>query len=75
MKDEHVATYIYDERLDYGVYEVYACYDSALDKYQRNVSHYAIYDKSGVCVNQLNPCYQIPTWQEIFDKYYLVNAN
>jgi hypothetical protein len=55
MNDEHIATYIYDERLDYGVYEVYACYDSSLDKCRRNVSHYDVYDKNGECVNEGNP--------------------
>ena len=75
MSDEHIATYIYDERLDYGVYEVYACYDSALDKYKRNVSHYDIYDKNGECANEGNPYYQIPTWQEVFDNYYMEHVN
>jgi hypothetical protein len=75
MNDEHIATYIYDERLDYGVYEVYACYDSALDKCRRNVSHYDVYDKNGECVNEGNPFYTIPSWQYMFDNYYMENVN
>lgn len=75
MNDEHVATYIYDPSLPYGVYEVYACYDSPHDRYKRNVSHYDVYDKHGGCVNEGDPFYEMPTWQEVFDKYYMVEAN
>ncbi|NDG32294.1 hypothetical protein EB118_19735 [bacterium] len=75
MGDEHIATYIYDPRLDYGVYEVYACYDSDLDKCNRNVSFYDVYDKNGICINEGDPFYEMPTWQEVFDKYYIVRAN
>ena len=52
MNDEHVATYIYDPFLDYGVY-----------------------DKKGNCVNEGNPFYQFPTWQEVFDSYYMEQVN
>lgn len=75
MIDEHIATYIYDERLDYGVYEVYAVYDSMTDRDNRNVSFYDIYDKNGECVNEGDPWYEIPTWQEVFDTYYLEHVN
>lgn len=75
MKDEHIATYIYDERLDYGVYEVYAIYETMTDRDNRNVSWYDVYDKNGECVNEGNPFYTMPSWQYVFDKYYLVNAN
>lgn len=74
MNDEHIATYIYDERLDYGVYEVYAIYDSWKDRDNRNVAWYDIFDKNGVCVNEGDPFYQLPTWQEIFDQYYMTNV-
>ena len=75
MNDEHVATYIYDPMLLYGVYEVYACYDSLHDRYKRNVSHYDIYDKNGVCVNEGDPFYEMPTWQKVFDTYYTKQVN
>lgn len=75
MNEEHIATYIYDERLDYGVYEIYAVYDSMTDRDNRNVSCYDIYDKSGDCVSEDDPWYEIPTWQEVFDTYYLQHVN
>jgi hypothetical protein len=75
MNEEHIATYIYDERLDYGVYEIYAVYDSMTDRDNRNVSCYDIYDKSGDCLNEDDPWYEIPTWQEVFDTYYLEHVN
>lgn len=75
MTDEHIATYIYDERLDHGVYEIYANYETPRDISNRNVSWYDIYDKNGVCVNEGNPYYTMPTWQHVFDAYYLENVN
>ena len=74
--NEHVATYIYDitTRAAYGVYDIYACYDSAFDRYKRNVSHYDVYDKEGVCVNEGDPFYQFPKWEEIFEDYYKPNV-
>jgi hypothetical protein len=75
MNEEHIATYIYDERLDYGVYEIYAVYDSMTDRDNRNVSCYDIYDKIGDCLNEDDPWYEIPTWQEVFDTYYLQHVN
>lgn len=75
MNDEHIATYIYDDRLKYGMYEVYAVYDSWQDRANRNVSWYDVYDKSGVCVNEGDPFYELPTWQTIFDTYYMENVN
>lgn len=75
MNDEHVATYIYDDRLEYGVYEIYAIYDSIRDRDNRNVSFYDVYDKAGRCVNEGDPFYKFPTWQEVFDTYYLEHVN
>ena len=75
MNEEHVATYIYDRRLEYGVYEVHAVYDTVNDKYKRNASSYLLYDKGGKCVNEGNPYYQIPTWQDIFDTHYIEKVN
>ena len=73
--DEHIATYIYDERLDYGVYEVYAIYETMTDRDARNVAYYDVFDKNGICVNEGDPFYQLPTWQEIFDNYYMEHVN
>jgi hypothetical protein len=75
MNEEHVATYIYDPRLDYGVYEIYAIYDTVGDRDNRNVSWYDIYDKNGVCVNEGHPWYEMPTWQQVFDNHYMLEVN
>jgi hypothetical protein len=75
MNEEHIATYIYDERLDYGVYEIYAVYDSDRDRDNRNVSWYDVYDKNGVCVNEGDPFHTMPSWQTIFDTYYMEYVN
>ena len=72
--NEHVATYIYDEKADYGVYDIYACYDSDRDYRNRNVSFYDIYDKKGVCVNEGNAFYTFPMWEEIYKYYYKPNV-
>jgi hypothetical protein len=68
--NEHVATYYYDMRAEHGVYDIHACYDSVQDYYDRNVSFYDVYDKNGACVNEGDPFYTFPTWDEIFDLYY-----
>jgi hypothetical protein len=70
--DEHIATYIYDPIASYGVYEIYAIYDSIEDRDNREVSYYEIFDKDGVCVTEGVLLYSIPTWQEVFDNYYSV---
>ena len=68
--NEHVATYYYDMKVEYGVYDIYACYDSDADYLSRNVSFYDVYDKNGVCVNEGDPFYTFPTFQEVYDNYY-----
>lgn len=75
MNDEHIATYIYDPIVEYGVYEVYAIYETMTDRDNRNVSWYDVFDKNGECVNEGDPFYQMPTWQEIFDNYYMEHVN
>ena len=65
--NELVATYIMDD----VQYDVYACYDSHRDMDLRNVSFYDVYNsKPGACVNEGDPFYTFPTWNEIFDNYY-----
>ena len=68
---EQVASYIYDKTIPYGIYNVFACYNSIQDYDNRNVSFYDIYDESGLCVNEGEPFYDFPSWQEIFDNYYM----
>lgn len=68
--NEHVATYYYDMEADYGLYDIYACYDSEDDFCSRKVSFYDVYDKNGECVNEGDPFYAFPTFQEIYDRYY-----
>lgn len=65
--NERVATYVMDD----VSYDVYACYDSLRDMDGRNVSFYDIYNaKTGECVNEFDPWYTMPTWNEIFHTYY-----
>lgn len=68
---EQVASYIYDNTVPYGIYNVFACYDSMDDYDKRKVSFYDVYDNSGVCVNEGEPVYEFPSWQNIYDYYYL----
>lgn len=68
---EQVASYIYDKTVPYGVYNVFACYDHIANYEQRKVDFYDVFDDSGLCVNEGEPYYTLPSWQEIFDHYYL----
>lgn len=69
--NELVATYIYDPSVDYGSYSVYACYNNMQDYDNRVVEFYDLYDKSGICVNEGEPFYDMPSWKEIFEYYWL----
>jgi hypothetical protein len=65
--NERVAIYFMDD----VPYDVYAIYDSAYDMDNRLVSFYDVYNgKTGECVNEGDPFYTFPTWQEVFDNYY-----
>lgn len=69
--NERVATYIMDD----VEYDIYACYDSYRDMDLRNVSFYDVYNtKTGQCINEGDPFYTFPTWDEIFDNYYKVTV-
>lgn len=71
MNNEIVAIYYYDNfttKPD-STFEIVACYDSWEDFDKRNVSHYDIYDKTGVCVNEGDPWHKIPSWEEINNHY------
>lgn len=69
--NELVATYIYDSLVDYGKYNIYACYDSIKDYDNRKVSFYDVYDSHGNCVNEGEPFYEMPSWKEIYEYYWL----
>jgi len=65
--NERVAIYVMDD----VEFSVFACYDSLNDMDSRTVAFYDVYnDKTGVCVNEGDPFYKFPTWQEVFDNYY-----
>ena len=65
--NERVAIYIMDDIQ----YSVYACYETLRDMDNRNVDFYDVYnDKTGMCVNEGDPFYMFPTWQQVFDNYY-----
>lgn len=68
---EQVASYIYDRTVPYGIYNVFACYASLDDYDKRKVDFYDVYEDSGLCVNEGEPYYNMPSWQEIFEHYYL----
>ena len=68
---ESVASYVYEPNVDYGIYNVFACYDNVEDYENRNVSFYDVYDNSGLCVNEGEPFYELPSWKEIYEFYYL----
>ena len=69
--NETVAVYTYEPTVEYGVYTVVACYDSMKDYDDRKVAFYDIYDQSGLCVNEGDPFYEFPSWQQIYEFYYL----
>lgn len=75
MESEIVAKYYFCPINDVGEVTVYAYYESSLDMQNRNVSHYDIYDKYGRCMNEGDPFYQFPTWETIFDEYYMPTVN
>ena len=68
---EQVASYIYDKSVPYGIYNVFACYNSIEDYDNRKVDFYDVYDDSGLCVNEGEPFYEFPSWQDIYNYYYL----
>lgn len=68
---ECVAKYVYDESISFGFYRVYACYDSVEDFDKRNVAFYDVYDSEGNCMNEGDPFYTFPTWDEIYRIYWL----
>lgn len=68
---ELVATYYYDPSVDYGKYNVFACYDTMQDYDDRKVSFYDVYDGDGYCANEGDPFYTMPSWQEIYEFYWL----
>jgi hypothetical protein len=69
--NELVAKYVYDSSVDYGFYRVFACYDSMTDYDNRKVDFYDIYDSLGNCVNEGEPFYTFPSWQEVYEYYWL----
>ena len=69
--NELVAKYVYDNYVGYGFYKVFACYDSMEDYDSRKVSFYDVYDSDGNCVNEGEPFYEMPSWKEIYEYYWL----
>jgi len=69
--NELVAKYVYDQSISFGYYNVYACYDSVEDFDKRNVVFYDVYDSEGNSMNEGDPFYSFPSWDEIYDIYWL----
>jgi len=68
---EQVASYFYDKNDSYGIYNVFACYNSLEDYDNRKVDFYDVYDDSGLCVNEGEPFFDMPSWNLIYELYYL----
>ena len=68
---EKVATYVYDNSVKYGIYNVIASYKDLNDYNDRKVDYYEVYDDSGLCVDDDSPFYDFPTWNEIYNNYWL----
>ena len=69
--NELIATYVYDSTVEYGSYRVYACYDSMKDYDERTVAFYDVYESNGVCSNEGEPFYEMPSWKDIYEYYWL----
>lgn len=69
--NELVATYTYDCMLTFGSYKIFACYDSFKDYDERKVAFYDIYDCDGNCINEGEPFYEMPSWKEVYEYYWL----
>jgi hypothetical protein len=67
MNNEIIATYYYD---NVSAFDAVACYDSWKDYDNRKVSFYDIFDKDGLCVNEGDPIYSLPTWDFVRVHYY-----
>lgn len=68
---EQVSSYIYDKAVSYGIYNVFACYNSIKDYDNRKVDFYDVYDNDGLCVNEGEPFFDMPSWNLIYELYYL----
>lgn len=65
--NERVATYYMDD----VSYDVIACYNSIEDMDIRNVDFWDVYNNlTGACVNEGDPFYDFPTWDDVFENYY-----
>lgn len=67
MNTEIVAVYHYDNNstMPDSLFEVVASYDSWEDFDKRNASFYDVYNKAGICVNEGDPFYELPSWETI----------
>ena len=69
--NELVATYIFDSSVSYGTYDVYACYSDMTNYDNRKVDYYDVYERGGQCANEGHPFYQLPSWNDIYQYYWL----
>jgi hypothetical protein len=68
--NEHIATYYYDSNGDgEDTFEIMAVYDSLGDYEERKPSYYEIYDKSGSCLNEGAPLYEMPQYTFVYERY------
>lgn len=71
LMTEQVASYIYDKNVEFGTYNVFACYSSMEDYDARKVDFYDVYETNGLCVNEGDPFYEMPSWKDIYEYYWL----
>ncbi|MFM9151721.1 MAG: hypothetical protein ACKOPU_05550 [Candidatus Planktophila sp.] len=67
---EQVATYYYDMNAPYGVYEIFAVYDTDKDFCERNVSYYEVYNKDGICMNEGYALHAFPAFDFVKMHFY-----
>ena len=65
---ERVATYYYSLEV---IYNIFACYDSTESYDNREVDFYDVYTENGECINEGDPYYQFPSWEDVYNNYYV----
>lgn len=63
MGSELVATFYIDQ----NKYDLWAYYDCMSDYDSRKVSYYDLFDEDGSCLNEGDPYYKFPSYDEVFD--------
>ena len=65
---EQVATYYYSPEVSFNIF---ACYDSLENYDNREVDFYDVYAENGECVNEGEPYFEFPSWDDIYNNHYV----